>query len=67
MTSQEKNPEEKTHPKKYLRLNYYGGTTSLGMLPRDTNWLKEILRFLHIMKAPSSSDAPEDDKSTPDY
>ena len=66
MKSQDKNSKETTHPKKYLRLNYYGGTTSIGMLPRDTNWLKEILRFLGMMKA-DPSDKSDDDSPKPDY
>ncbi len=66
MTSQDKNSEERTPPKKYHRLNYYGGTTTLGALPRDTNWLKEILRFFGIVKT-DPSNAPKDDESTPDY
>ena len=61
MKSQDKNSD-----KKYLQLNYYGGITSLGALPRDINWLKEILRFLGIVKA-DPLDEPNDDNPTPNY
>ena len=67
MKSKDENSEEKTPPKKYLQLNYYGGVTTLGGMPKDPNWLKEILRFFGIRKAHASDKSAEDDGSTPDY
>ncbi len=66
MTQQDENSEERKQPKKYMRLNYYGGTTSIGALPRDPNWLKEIMRFLGLRKT-KPADEPDAEKLKVDY
>ena len=66
MTTKDQDSEKRTPSQKHMRLNYYGGTTTLGGLPRDPGWLKEILRFFGIGKD-KPSDKPEDDKPAQDY
>ena len=66
MTSENQDTNEKPSSKNTVRLGYYGGTTSMGMLPRDTNWLKEILHLLHIIKD-EPSDAQVEAKTGKNY